>query len=107
MQSSSLRNGQRSGQSTTQHSGPREIQQPAEQPEGLVKVKLTAEMNREIALEQVKSVLKRHPGKAQVLIYLPEGKTLRTDRQLWAKPDQNLKNQLMAILGKENVKMTE
>ena len=70
-------------------------------------MKLTAEMNREITLEQVKSVLKRHPGKAQVLIYLPEGKTLRTDRQLWAKPDQNLKNQLMAILGKENVKMTE
>ena len=81
--------------------------QPAEQPEGMVKVKLTAEMNREITLEQVKSVLKRHPGKAQVLIYLPEGKTLRTDRQLWVKPDQNLGNQLMAILGKANVKMTE
>ncbi len=105
------RNVQSSGQRAMQQpaesipAGP--AQQPAEQPEGMVKVKLTAEMNREITLEQVKSVLKRHPGKAQVLIYLPEGKTLRTDRQLWARPDQNLKNQLMAILGKENVKMTE
>ncbi|MGN0714532.1 MAG: OB-fold nucleic acid binding domain-containing protein, partial [Anaerovoracaceae bacterium] len=107
VQSSGQRNAQSTAQSTTQSSGPRETQQPAEQPEGLVKVKLTAKMNREITLEQVKSVLKRHPGKAQVLIYLPEGKTLRTDRQLWVKPDQNLGNQLMAILGKENVKLTE
>ena len=78
---------------------------PEEKPEGLVKVKLTADMNREVTLEQVKSVLKRHPGRAQVLIYLPEGKTLRTDRQLWVQPDQNLANQLMAILGRENVKL--
>jgi len=76
-----------------------------EQPKGLVKVKLTADMNRDVTLEQVKSVLKRHPGQAQVLIYLPEGKTLRTDRQLWAEPDQNLAIQLAAILGKENVKV--
>ena len=71
----------------------------------MVKVKLTADMNVEVTLEQVKSVLKRHPGKAQVLIYLPEGRTLRTDRQLWAEPDRNLGIQLAAILGKENVKL--
>jgi DNA polymerase-3 subunit alpha len=76
-----------------------------EKPVGMVKVKLTADMNVEVTLEQVKSVLKRHPGKAQVLIYLPEGKTLRTDRQLWAEPDRNLGIQLAAILGKENVKL--
>lgn len=62
-------------------------------------------MNRNITMEQVKSVLKRHPGRAQVLIYLPEGKTLRTDRQLWVQPDRNLGNQLKAILGEENVKL--
>lgn len=80
---------------------------PAEtaQPEGMVKVKLTAEMDRDITLAQVKSVLMRHPGKAQVLIYLPEGKTLRTDQALWTKPDENLRVQLAAILGQENVKL--
>ena len=76
-----------------------------EKPVGMVKVKLTADMNVEGTLEKVKSVRKRHPGKAQVLIYLPEGRTLRTDRQLWAEPDRNLGIQLAAILGKENVKM--
>ena len=84
---------------------PQQNQAAQEQPKGLVKVKMTADMNRDVTLEQVKSVLKRHPGQAQVLIYLPEGKTLRTDRQLWAEPDQNLAIQLAAILGKENVKV--
>ena len=78
---------------------------PDDQPEGMVKVKLTADMNREVTMEQIKSVLYRHPGKAQVLIYLPEGKTLRTDRQLWVQPERSLGIQLMAILGKENVKL--
>ena len=87
------------------HQAPQQNQAAQEQPKGLVKVKLTADMNRDVTLEQVKSVLKRHPGQAQVLIYLPEGKTLRTDRQLWAEPDQNLAIQLAAILGKENVKV--
>ena len=76
-----------------------------EQPEGMVKVRIPADVNRNITMEQVKSVLKRHPGRAQVLIYLPEGKTLRTDRQLWVQPDRNLGNQLKAILGEENVKL--
>ena len=94
---------QPAGQSAQQ--APQQNQAAQEQPKGLVKVKLTADMNRDVTLEQVKSVLKRHPGQAQVLIYLPEGKTLRTDRQLWAEPDQNLAIQLAAILGKENVKV--
>ena len=71
----------------------------------MVKVRIPADVNRNITMEQVKSVLKRHPGRAQVLIYLPEGKTLRTDRQLWVQPDRNLGNQLKAILGEENVKL--
>lgn len=75
------------------------------EPEGMVKVKLPPEMDRQIAMEQVKDVLLRHPGKAQVLIYLPEGKMLRTDRQLWVEPEKSLGIQLMAILGKENVKL--
>ena len=111
----SQRGGYRSSQQQNPTAAARPQQKPAavpaeaatadEKPVGMVKVKLTADMNMEVTLEQVKSVLKRHPGKAQVLIYLPEGKTLRTDRQFWAEPDRNLGIQLAAILGIENVKL--
>jgi len=73
-------------------------------PEGLVKVRIPAGVDVNITLEQIKGTLARHSGKAQVLIYLPEGKTLRTDRNLWVSPEESLKIQLMAILGQENVK---
>ena len=65
--------------------------------------KLSEEEN--IALEQIKFTLQRHKGTAQVLIYLPEGKILRTDDSLWAEPSKALENQLGALLGPENVKM--
>ena len=40
-----------------------------------------------------------------MLIYLPEGKILRTTRDLWGEITRPLANQLIAILGYENVKM--
>ena len=81
-----------------------EAQESQEQPEGLVKVRIPAGVDTNITLEQLKSTMVRHPGKAQVLIYLPDGKTLRTDRRLWVEPEESLKIQLMAIIGQENVK---
>lgn len=75
------------------------------QPEGMIKVKIPEHCNVSQTLEQIKFTLKRHSGNAQVLIYLPEGKILKTDRDLWAEPSVALRNQLIAILGHENVKM--
>ena len=81
-----------------------DIGQPA-QPEGMIKVKIPMNANLNQTLEQIKFTLQRHKGNAQVLIYLPDGKILKTDRDLWAEPTDNLRNQLIAILGHENVKM--
>ena len=73
--------------------------------QSMIKVKIPSEENLNIVLEQIKFTLQRHKGESQVLIYLPDGKILRTDRDLWAEPTIALRNQLIAILGQENVKM--
>lgn len=76
-----------------------------QKPDGLIKLKIPANINQEANLEQIKSILQRHRGNAQVLIYLADGKILKTDRDLWAEPTSALRNQLIAILGQENVKI--
>lgn len=75
------------------------------EPCGMIKVRIPGGEEENIALEQIKFTLQRHKGTAQVLIYLPEGKILRTDDSLWAEPSKALENQLGALLGPENVKM--
>ena len=75
------------------------------EPEGLIKVRMPSGVDVNVNLEQIKMTLKRHRGNAQVLIYLPEGKTLKTDASLWAEPTAALVNQLSALVGRENVKV--
>lgn len=75
------------------------------QPAGMVKLRISANMNEEMTLQQIRVNLARHKGDYQVLIYLPSGKTLRTDSSLWVEPSPVLRNQLIALLGQENVKM--
>ena len=72
---------------------------------GIIKLRISANMNEEMTLQQIKVNLTRHKGDYQVLIYLPSGKTLRTDSSLWVEPSPALRNQLVALLGHENVKM--
>jgi DNA polymerase-3 subunit alpha len=74
-------------------------------PESIIKLKIPQNADQNITLGQLKETLTRHRGQAQVLIYLPDGKILRTDRNLWAEPTMALRNQLVAILGQENVKI--
>lgn len=73
-------------------------------PQGMIKVKIPAGVNVNMTLEQIKTTLKRHRGDFQVLIYLPDGKILKTEPDIWAESSNALKIQLMAILGTENVK---
>lgn len=77
------------------------------QPQGMIKVKMPAGDDMNIELEQIKTTLKRHRGRAQVLIYLPDGKILKTDSNLWAEPSDALCRQLMALVGAENVKVQQ
>ena len=74
-------------------------------PDGMIKVRMPAGFDVNINLEQIKNTLRRHRGGYQVLIYLPEGRTLKTDRSLWAEPSEALINQLSALVGPENVKV--
>lgn len=78
-----------------------------DKPEGMIKVKIPQGVDVNMTLSQIKNTLGRHRGKAQVLIYLPDGKILKTDSSMWAEPTEALKIQLMAVLGKENVKVQE
>ena len=71
----------------------------------MIKLRIPAGTDAEVTLEQIRFTLQRHQGNAEVLIYMPEGKILRTTKDLWAEPSEVLKNQLMAILGSENVKI--
>ena len=76
-----------------------------EQPEGMIKLRIDPAMNEELTLQQLKINLARHPGKHQVLIYLPSGRMLKTDRELWVQPSEALRNIMIGLLGSENVKM--
>ena len=58
-----------------------------------------------MTLAQIKTTLQRHHGPAQVLLYLPDGRTLKTDSDLWGEISEPLRLQLTAILGSGNVKM--
>lgn len=71
----------------------------------MIKLRIPAGENLNITLEQIKFTLQRHKGDAQVLIYLPDKKILRTEADLRAEPTKALENQLKAILGQENVKI--
>ena len=94
---------------TAVQGAPAASRQPAgesdRQPAGMVKLRISANMNEEMTLQQIRVNLARHKGDYQVLIYLPSGKTLRTDSSLWVEPSPALRNQLIALLGQENVKM--
>ena len=100
VQGASATSGQPAGESDRQPAG-----ESDRQPAGMVKLRISANMNEEMTLQQIRVNLARHKGDYQVLIYLPSGKTLRTDSSLWVEPSPALRNQLIALLGQENVKM--
>ena len=82
--------------------------QPAEtrKPEGLVKLRIPNGCDEKMTLQQLTLNLKRHPGNYQVIMYLTSGRALKTDSSMWVQPSDSLRNQLIAIIGEENVKQT-
>ena len=58
--------------------------------------------------ESVKETLGKHKGDTPIYIYCTEtGKKLLAPNSLWAKVDNNLTDELISLLGKENVKMVK
>lgn len=92
---------QRASASETQASVPSAKRQPA----GMVKLRIPADMDEVMTLEEIKVNLKRHKGDYEVLIYLPSGKMFRTEESLWVSPSEELRKQMASILRVENVKM--
>lgn len=82
-----------------------EASEPTRQPAGMVKLRIPADMDEAMTLEEIKVNLKRHEGDHEVLIYLPSGKMFRTEESLWVSPSEELRKQMAAILRMENVKM--
>ena len=62
-------------------------------------------MDDRITMEMVQTALKRHRGERLITVYMymPSGRTLRSDMML--EPTGSLKNQLIGLLGFDNVKM--
>ena len=71
---------------------------------GMIKLRIPSNMDDKMTLEQIKKTLQRHHGDTEVLIYMPNGKTMRTSENLWINKNEALKAQLIGLLGLENVK---
>ena len=82
-----------------------DISRNIRKPDGIVKLRIPEDMNENATLEQIKMNVKRHLGDYQLMIYLSDGRILKTKEDLWVNPSQELENMFVAILGRENVKM--
>lgn len=72
--------------------------------EQLIKLRIPEDMDEAMTLEEIKLNLRRHKGECDILIYLPSGKAFRAEASLRAEPTEELRRQMAAILGPENVK---
>ncbi len=77
---------------------------PAAQPDGMIKLRIPQGMEDRITMDMVNTALKRHEGDKliAVLMYMPSGRTLKSMMRL--EPSGSLKNQLIGLLGMDNVK---
>lgn len=76
-------------------------------PDGLIKLRIPSEGNPQRTLDQLMINLARHPGNYDVLIYPPDGKTIRPRNGMRADASASLLRQMQAILGDGNVKAEE
>ncbi|MBR6473458.1 MAG: DNA polymerase III subunit alpha, partial [Firmicutes bacterium] len=77
---------------------------PMREPEVMIKIRIPRDMDDRITMDMIGTALARHRGETpvKVLMYLPSGRTVRSDMMLDHKG--SLKNQLIGLLGSENVK---
>lgn len=75
--------------------------------DGMIKLRIPSEGNPQRTLEQLMINLARHPGNYDVLIYPPDGKTIRPRSGMRADASASLLRQMQAILGDGNVKAEE
>lgn len=71
----------------------------------IVKVRIPADVDEGATLESIHKLFRKNRGGATGLIYLQNGKIVRTDPRAGIEPSENLKSQLEAIAGPGNVKI--
>jgi DNA polymerase-3 subunit alpha len=81
-----------------------ETKAPSEKPECMIKIRIPRDMDDRITMDMINTALKRHAGDklTAVLMYMPSGRTLKSVMRL--EPSGSLKNQLIGLLGMDNVK---
>ena len=74
---------------------------------GTMKLRISGGMDPRIATEHIKIALERHMGEDlwKIYIYLPGGKA--ASKTLGIAMSKSLENQLIGLLGSENVKISE
>ena len=77
-----------------------------EMPQSAVNLRVRGHEMKE-ALEIVRSVLEKHPGKHPVKVYLDSGKGFKAGRDLWVEPDESFMKEITTLIGSENVKISE
>ena len=80
-----------------------------EKEEPPVKIRVTKEVSEELggqgnALNWILGCLEGHGGNREVLVYLPDGRMVRTDRRHRVEMSHELRNKLAARLGEMNIK---
>jgi DNA polymerase-3 subunit alpha len=81
-------------------------------PEGLIKIKLpdghgeheTERGKEAVTLQEIKKIMKEHPGAYQSIVYLGNGGSFRTSQELWVNPDEEFKKKIIDIVGETNYK---
>ena len=73
--------------------------------QGQIKLRIPKDADEGAVLQQVESIMSKHKGSYETLIYLQNGKIIKTNSDMYVEPTEILKAKLMAILGEENVKI--
>ena len=60
----------------------------------------------ELSLEQIRDILISHRGETPVLIYMgTTGKSMKTKPDLWVNPDEAFQEQVIRLIGRDNLKL--
>ena len=70
-----------------------------------VKIRIPASETQSNDLESIKEILTMYPGDTPVLIYTPDGKTLRTQSDLWVDTNATFCEAVSRIIGESNLKI--
>ncbi len=72
-----------------------------QEPMPLVKIKIDDERN----FETVRNILQENKGDVQVILYLPNKKTLMANKEMNVNPTEEFLHKLSKLLGRENIKV--